>query len=113
MDVAARVRQSLLHSSNCWKGPRMATRVIHQIQRKSGFTFSLALLALALMAGCQSHQPSMVENLPPPNFNGPDIQAQAPVVAQLPQVAPRTPVKPAPAIAAVPREWIPPRGAEH
>jgi hypothetical protein len=74
--------------------------------------WSILLIALAAMVGCQSQQ--SVENLPQPNFNGPNVAA-APIVVPRqapasPPVAAATPPK-APAYAGnVPREWLIPAG---
>src|SRR5262245_42419282 len=80
-------------------------------------TFSLSTIAssLILLGGCQS-QRSMVDQLPPPNFNGPVVSAPAAPtpapVAPAPQVsvAPTPPPKVAPnksVASAIPKEWIP------
>ena len=76
--------------------------------------WSILVLALAALVGCQSQQ--TVENLPQPNFNGPNV-AQAPVVMSrpapvLPPVVGKAPApKPRVYAGAVPKDWIPRPGA--
>lgn len=88
------------------EGPRMAKRCA-----------ALMVIAVGLVAltGCQPQQPaSLVKNLPPPNFDGPnDLTAPLP-----PPIAPPRPTPPIATIpkaptnkgpfANVPADWIPP-----
>src|SRR5438552_18795422 len=69
-----------------------------------------ALFAL-MLAGCQNQQ--VAQNLPQPNFNGPNV-AQQPVAQQpLPPMPQWSPPKPSPQPlnpqqqAGIPRSWIP------
>ena len=72
---------------------------------------SLALGTLMTLTGCAT-EPRMVENLPPPNFNGPSVAKQAPKPApSAPQPA-AAPAKknnartPQASSAGIPREWL-------
>jgi hypothetical protein len=78
-------------------------------------TTTLFAIALCWLAGCQNQQ--YVQNLPPPNFNGPAILTPALVVPPAPQPPPQVtlnrqsspPVKEnlSSAFGSVPRSWIP------
>jgi hypothetical protein len=69
-----------------------------------------SVIALVAAGGCATN-PQFVEQLPPPNFNGPNLAPQA--SKPLPRAA-QAPVKgtspQSSAAAAVPREWLPPAG---
>src|SRR4051794_32911223 len=89
----------LLSSIGC-KGPRMAKRSILFV--------ALFMISCGALVGCQNQQ--VVENLPQPNFNGPNVVAPpvvvlhgAPVTPPAPAVAPKAPQF----AGSVPREWIP------
>src|SRR5205823_13804653 len=72
----ARLWAKTSRSIGC-KGPRMAK-------------WTFLVIALAALAGCQSQQ--AVENLPEPNFNGPNVVA-GPMIAQRPApIAPPAPI---------------------
>jgi hypothetical protein len=76
-------------------------------------SIGLVVAALLAVGGCSSSHPQLVEKLPPPNFNGPNLAPQA--GKKLPVVAQQAPVKrPAPQVAqgGVPRDWTPPPGAQ-
>jgi hypothetical protein len=72
--------------------------------------FIFTLLALV---GCQSQ--SVVENLPQPNFNGPNVAAAPIIVQPMPKIAAPPAIakaEPVPTYAgSVPRAWIPNKGA--
>jgi hypothetical protein len=66
-----------------------------------------------LSGGCSSNHPQLVEKLPPPNFNGPNLAPQA--GKKLPTVAQAPVQRPAPQVATgsgIPRDWTPPPGAQ-
>src|SRR5688572_485920 len=93
-------------------GPRMAMRLTHPRNLALSFAFLVAVTLAA--GGCSSNHPQLVEKLPPPNFNGPNVAAapakKAPPVAQAPVR------RPAPLASAgaggIPRDWTPPTGAQ-
>jgi hypothetical protein len=97
-------RNAPFHGLFKHKGPRMAKWCV---------TLVIAAVMLVLV-GCQSTSSvSMVQNLPPPNFDGPgDLTARpalpppAPVRAPV-GVAPRVPSPAGPGLN-VPTEWLPP-----
>jgi N-acetylmuramoyl-L-alanine amidase len=74
---------------------------------------SLIIITLLTLVGCQSQ--SVVDNLPQPNFNGPNVAAAPIVVQPMPQIAPAPAIAkadPTPAyVGSVPRDWIPNAGA--
>jgi N-acetyl-anhydromuramyl-L-alanine amidase AmpD len=99
----------------------MATRhgLVRAARACAGSAGGVALsLGLALGAvGCASNKPQeppplMVAALPAPNFDGPDLAEPAPAPVAIPKVKPALP-SPAPAIAGVPREWVPQAQANH
>ena len=76
-------------------------------------SIGLLVAASLLSGGCASNHPQLVEKLPPPNFNGPNLAPQA--GRKLPAVAQAPVQRPAPQVASpggIPRDWTPPSGAQ-
>jgi hypothetical protein len=86
----------------------------HDLRRFTKHHFTIALFAAAMLClvGCQNAQ--YVDNLPPPNFNGPIVMPNAPAPpAPPPQITLNTQPPPTAktstvaAFGSVPRSWIP------
>lgn len=85
------------------------------VSQFAGLSFvPILIIMLLLLTGCES--PQLVEKLPSPNFNGPNVAAAPMMIAPVVPVAPAAPIvpplKPVQVVGNIPREWIPMPGAK-